>query len=1369
MSRRKRRVLIAAGSVTLLVALVAVAGILTLRSRWFYEQVRQRVVSTVETATGGRVEAGSFQFDWTRLRAEIRRFTLHGTEPEGKPPLFRAGSIAVGLKIVSVWKQAVDIQYLEVGEPRVYLIVDPDGRTNVPEPKIKRRVQRNAAETILDLAIGRFDLRNGVFEVEKRGKTPLDAHGRNLNARFAYEPAGPRYRGNLSIEPLDCNLPGVAPLALRVNLGLAVEKNRIEITSGSLATGDSRLEFSGAVDDLNSPQGSFAYLARLSLGDVSRIARVSELRKGAAEVGGNATWSGGGRFAATGNLRAYGVDYRDSTVTLRDCRLDGALTATPDEIDITGARLAGNYVPRNGPVPATGQIAKIALRGRDLNLQDVSLSGLGGTFRGQALLRALRYYTIQGEFTGFQARRVVALYSREPLPWNAQGAGTVAIEGALGRKQDLRVTGRVEVTPAADSEPVHGRISAVYEGQGETIDLGQSTLSLPSSRADFSGVLGRELKVRMETRDLNDLLPVLGGNAESLPIRLEDGSAVLDGLVTGTLDNPQITGRIGVKGFVWSGKRFDSLESAVAASPNSIRFQDAVVRQGSLHADLQAALGPRDWKIGDDSPIAGSGSVRDADAAEMAAFAGASGIPVSGTVAATAQLAGTVGKPILTGDLEVARGSLQGEPFDRFTAHVNYTGQSVQLTSGQIVAGAKDLRLSATYQQAAARFDQGRLHFRISSNGMGLDGIQSLAKLRPGIRGTVGLTGEGDLDLVSRAGSGVDVRIAALQGEIAGKGLRLTGQALGDARLTANSEAGVLRVRLTSDFAGSRIRGDGEWSLAGDYPGSATITISRLDFGQLESWLFPAESAASRRFSGLAEGELRIQGPALKPAGMKAELRIPKLEIAPAQSSNGRGASRAEVLALHNDGPIVVSMANSVITVQNAHLQGRATDLTVSGKASLDSKTPLDLRVNGRIDLGIVQDLDPNLNAAGMVSADATIRGAFDSPQVNGRLQFQRAELNIADFPNGISNATGVILLSPNRATIQTLSGETGGGKIELSGFASYSGDVPLFQLHAEARQVRVRYPEGVSTVANASLSLTGTEARSMLSGTITVVRTGFNPQSDFGSLIARSAEPVRTPAAPTGILGGLNFDVQINTSPDIQFQSSLTQDLQVDANLQLRGNVSNPALIGRITVTQGQLVFYGTKYNINQGSISFYNPLKIDPILDIDLETKARGIDITLTVSGPLNKPKLTPRSDPPLQFQEIVALLATGRTPTSDPTLLAQQSTSPQSWQQMGASALLGQAIANPVAGRLQRFFGVSKLRIDPTLPGVENNPQARLTLEQQVTPDITFTYITNVTTTNPQVVRVEWAVSKRWSVVALRDENGTFGMDFYFKRRF
>ena len=315
-----------------------------------------------------------------------------------------------------------------------------------------------------------------------------------------------------------------------------------------------------------------------------------------------------------------------------------------------------------------------------------------------------------------------------------------------------------------------------------------------------------------------------------------------------------------------------------------------------------------------------------------------------------------------------------------------------------------------------------------------------------------------------------------------------------------------------------------------------------------------------------------------------------------------------------------------------------------------------------------------------------------------------------------------------------------------------------------------MRYPEGVSTVADASLNLTGTSDSSMLSGTVTVLRTGINLQSDFSSILARSAEPVQTPSARPGLLGGMSFDVQIQTAPDIQLQSSLTENLQAEANLRLRGTASNPAVLGRINITQGKLTFFGTKYTLSQGSISFYNPVKIEPILNIDLETKARGIDITLTVSGPLNKLSLTPRSDPPLQFSEIVALLATGRTPTSDPSLLAQQSSAPQSWQQMGASALLGlgdrQSRGGTLAALLRREQAAHRphlLRPRMKQPagaadaGTAGDARDHVHLHHQRDQS------------NPQVVRVEWAFSKQWSAVALREENGLFGLDIFYKRRF
>ena len=1356
----RRRLLWAGGAVAALVLVAAVAIPLVLQSQWLSDQVRARLISEVDSATGGRAEIGSFHFDWKQLRVRLQNFTLHGTEPAAKPPLFHASELAVGLKIVSIFRRDIDIQSLEIETPRIYLSIAPDGSTNIPSPKVKRETTR-PVEALVNLAIGRFLVTNGVLEVENGGKTPFAARGRNLNAQLSYEAAVPRYSGSLSLKPLELDWPGYSPLPVAVDLALSLERNRIGIQSATLATSGSQLTLSGAVENLAAPVARLRYEARVAVPEAARQLRLKGLLQGAVQATGEAVWNGGGDYSATGTMRASAVEYRDSTVHLRGCSLDGALALSPKGIEISGARVAGNYAGALELLPAAGSIAKVTLRGTDLALRGVSLRALNGEFQGDASLRDFDRYSVTGRISGIEARRAVAVYSREPIPWDAEASGDVSLQGSFRRPKELELRASLAIAPAGGGAPVHGHLSADYSVRTGLLDLGRSALILPASRVDFSGILGRDMRVRLETRDLNELLPALGTNTTSLPVALASGGRLLfDGTVTGSLDRPQVSGRLAATAFRVSGKDVDSLQGTVNASPENARIDNATVVRKSMNVSFHAAVSLSGWRTSDASQIFGNASLRGAAVADLLAEADAATIPLTGTLSGTAQLSGTVGNPLGAGDFEMTGGVLYDEPFDRITGHATYRADEVALSSGVLQSQAILVQTAAAFRHPAGRFDSGRLHFQVATNTMAIRQIATITKSRPGLVGSLLVKGSGDFDVTPQKG-GSAWRLESLDGEATGDRLEFSGQPLGHAQLEAHSQGNVLKASLTANLAESEVHGEGQWQLGGDYQGTATIKVASFRFEQLNPWL-PA--SLSGRFLGSADGELRINGPALKPELLKAELRLPKLSIVPPAQS-GVPAS----MALTNSGPIVATLADSVVTMESARLTGPAGDVSLTGKARLSTKTALDLHLTGRVELRMIHDFDRNLEAAGVVSVDSTIRGELDKPQIGGRMEFQNAAFNVVDFPNGISNANGLILFSGDRATIQRFTGETGGGKIELNGFASYSGGPLVFHLTANAKSVRVRYPEGVSTVANASLRLTGTSDRSNLSGTITILRTGFNLKSDFSSLLAQSAEPVQTPSARTGLLGGMNFDIQINTSPDIQFESSLTQDLQVEANLRLRGTATNPALVGRVNVTHGQVIFYGSRFNVSQGSISFYNALKVEPVLDVDLETKARGVDITLTVSGPLNKLNLTPRSDPPLQFNEIVALLATGRTPTSDPTLLAQQTTAPNAWQQSGASALLGQAIASPVAGRLQRFFGVSKLRIDPTLPGVENNPQARLTLEQQVTPEITFTYITNVTSSNPLVIRVEWDLSKQWSVVALREENGVFGLDFYYRKRF
>jgi translocation and assembly module TamB len=279
----------------------------------------------------------------------------------------------------------------------------------------------------------------------------------------------------------------------------------------------------------------------------------------------------------------------------------------------------------------------------------------------------------------------------------------------------------------------------------------------------------------------------------------------------------------------------------------------------------------------------------------------------------------------------------------------------------------------------------------------------------------------------------------------------------------------------------------------------------------------------------------------------------------------------------------------------------------------------------------------------------------------------------------------------------------------------------------------------------------------------------GFNPTTDVGGLLANTVKPVSAPSQPNEYLKGIQFDVRIESSQSLEIQTSLTRNVEAEANLRLRGTPDRPVIVGSIAINEGQIDFFGNRYSINRGEIDFYNTATIDPIIDMALETSVRGITVDISFTGALNKLNFSYRSDPPLQANDIIALLAVGRTPLNANPVASAQTNTNENYLSTGSNNLLQQAITAPAAGRLQRFFGVSHIRLDPQLSDITSVPQARLSLEQQISKEVTLTYITNVTRTQEQIVRVEWDLSRQWSVVALRDENGEFGIDFQYRRRF
>jgi translocation and assembly module TamB len=245
----------------------------------------------------------------------------------------------------------------------------------------------------------------------------------------------------------------------------------------------------------------------------------------------------------------------------------------------------------------------------------------------------------------------------------------------------------------------------------------------------------------------------------------------------------------------------------------------------------------------------------------------------------------------------------------------------------------------------------------------------------------------------------------------------------------------------------------------------------------------------------------------------------------------------------------------------------------------------------------------------------------------------------------------------------------------------------------------------------------------------------------------------------------GMHLDIRLESSPNLEFQTSVTRGLQADVDLRLRGTAVRPTLLGDVGFSEGEISLFGNKYTLTRGDIRFFSPTRIEPVFDLEAETRARGIDVNISFSGTPSKLNVSYRSDPPLQPNDIIALLAVGR----DPNIAAGLASSQMAQQGSGLGDVVGEALTSSMNNRLQKFFGVTRLKIDPQLTGLDNIPQARLTLEQQLSKDITLTFITNVARTSEQIVRIQWDFTREWSGIAVRDENGLFGVDVQYRKRF
>jgi len=1340
-ARRRFKPLQAAVGLLLLAGVVGLA--VYINSSSFREKVRARVEAELERITGGRVEMQSFTWNLSRLHFEAKGLTIHGLEGPGEEPYVHADRVSLRLKIVSFLSREISLREVVIDRLAVHLIVAPDGSTNQPAPKSLASGEGLSTQRLFDLAVNRVQINGGALLLNQE-RIPFELAGDRFTLGMSYSRHDRGYDGTLAVSVAAASWRNRVPVEGQVDLHFVLRPTETEIKSLKVAASRSTVQATGTIRNYNHLEAKLQYAASLDLLEIARQAGASEVRAGRADLQGSLDYRAG-LYASSGTVSIRGLDWLDPSVPLRASAIDATanFSLTPDKMVF--ARLSARVF--EGSVTGDVQV---------INWNPPALGQKAPQQRGTANLHLSRVQISQAA----QAISSVRLpIDRIDLVGSADGDVKVAWSGPVKNAVAEMV---IDVEPPANHSaravPLTAHMRATYHGDIRTLEFASLTMSTRAIHLNANGELGSgrtQAHLAFNATDLHELQPAVDALRPGTRIPLSvNGHASFSGYVFGSLDAPAARGRVELEDFAtevaFAGEpvagstppesqgdptpvHWDSLQADIGYSPSGLTLQRGLLRRGRAKVafSLSTSLlhGTFDRRA---SQLVVDLRLENAGVTEIQELLGLN-YPLTGSLNADLHASGTALNLRGSGNLQLTALTAYGETFRALHSQVQIAGREVLLNNISLTHNGAQLSGSVAY-------DLGSRHYRFDLTGSNVS-LATLARLQTP---RFAVAGKASFHATGSGGAGAPV----INGQLDVADLVINEQAVGNLSATAETRGQDLVMHARSVLQDATLKLDGNVRLQGDFPGEMTLRFIQCDLSPLLRAYVQDQVNSHASISG----SIDIHGPIKRPRSLSISGNVTEF-----LASLGS-------IKLQNQGPIHVVVDQETLRADQFHLVGDDTDVLVQGTMQLSSDYTLDVHTRGRFNLKLAQGFNPNILAYGPAKFTLDVAGNLAHPRPSGRIELSDAGVSLLDLPNGLSHINGTMIFAQDRVQIDRLTANSGGGELNLGGFLAYRNEF-YFDLTATGKDVRLRYPPGVSASADANLHYAGSAKSSLLSGDVIVTRFGMNPRFDFGTLLTHT----KSPAGVTSVnpfLENLRLDVHITSTPALRVETSLAK-VSGDVDLRVRGTAARPSVLGRVNIAEGDVSFNGTKYRLERGDITFSNPLVIDPVVNVEMSARVQNYDVTVGLHGSLSSAaglRLTYRSDPPLSSTDIISLLAFGRPRGQDVYNAAQPG---QSTTSDASSAILGQALDAAVNDRVEKLFGASRVKIDPQFIGQQNNSVARVTIEQQINNNITLTYVTNLTQSSQTVVQVEYNVDKNVSIVAVRDQYGVLGFDVHIRR--
>jgi hypothetical protein len=472
-------------------------------------------------------------------------------------------------------------------------------------------------------------------------------------------------------------------------------------------------------------------------------------------------------------------------------------------------------------------------------------------------------------------------------------------------------------------------------------------------------------------------------------------------------------------------------------------------------------------------------------------------------------------------------------------------------------------------------------------------------------------------------------------------------------------------VDLTFDQSGQALRGRISFDLnEEDIPYEWYISMHQFD---IRPFGFGYFSRDPRNFAYLS-ADWKLKGNFMNWWQSRGDFNLNELIV----KYNHQTELTSESVYIKNHNPVKL-----VMTPERWYLDNNE-PLTILGddlvfKLSLgDSRLPerLSLDIESVVRFGLLKKLfDQVETASGAAMANLSLKGPIsnlrstmaikslppDAPLSDGHA----LSIGISNIRPAFQNIDFAINYSDGLLLVKRFQSEKGQGNITASGQVEWgqksSGRTNLvIDLNNTNFITPVPLVKSLDSNLTGTINVSGASFPYLISGDVAIVKSRSTRDFDLTAELMKELRKTSFHLDSADRKQYFNFNLNVKADESVIIRNR-NINIVLSSDLVIKGSENKPEILGQVEVNRGKFV-YKRDFEIQRGLITFDDPIKLDPAIDIIASADVSPYRVTIIASGRASKPVVDMTVDPPTKEDgtpitpiETIVLISRGRLPTN------------------------------------------------------------------------------------------------------------------------